>query len=283
MTRGYRARHTEVPIQPFVQRLTSRGYECDPSGSVPIARLFSYCEHQRWETMRNPELGLVEAVHEGHFFVVLEQQMERLESFGMSVPLRLEMTLEQVGRSAAWVRHALVRESDDRLLAIARVRGGWIGPNRRLARVPNRLRELAKLQGHAWEDVTSDAGTGGTPGSWFDPPTRRRTSEGLLTPPDQAPSTVCLERLVQPRDADVFSHVNAATYLRFFEDAVTPSATTWRASLRYKKEARPGQVLTIHGEENNGIWHCAATRDGELLVTAAIEAQPEPRVDEGAV
>ncbi|TNE91232.1 MAG: hypothetical protein EP330_06195 [Deltaproteobacteria bacterium] len=266
----------------FIQRLASRGYECDPSGAVPVARLFSYLEHQRWESMRDPALGLVEAVHEGHFFVVLEQQLERIQSFGMTVPVRLEMSLEQVGRSAVWVRHAIRHDDDDTLLAVARVRGGWIGPNRRLARIPNGLREAAaRAERQAWDAIDARPGTGGTPGSWFDPPTRRRVPRGLLEAPNEAPESVVTTRLVKPRDADVFSHVNAATYLRYFEDAVTPSDTTWRASLRYKREARPGDTLTVHGEKRDGVWHCAATRDGELLVTACLEAEHEPRVDQG--
>jgi acyl-CoA thioesterase FadM len=287
VAQGYVAGHTEVTISLpddhdgcFVTRVSTRGYECDDTGCVTVARMFSYCEHQRWETMREPALGLLEAVHAGHFFVVLEQQLERIESFGMSVPLRIEMTLEQVGRSAVWVRHALRRETDGALLAVARVRGGWIGPNRRLARVPDALREAAaRTTKQAWDAPMGPSATGGTAGSWFDPPTRRRAPLGLLEVPDTVPETVHAQRRVKPGDADIFSHVNAATYLRFFEDAISPGKTTWRASLRYKRESKPGDVLAIHAEPRGNTWHCAAIRDGELLVAAALEATEEPRVD----
>ncbi|MCO4745831.1 MAG: acyl-[acyl-carrier-protein] thioesterase [Proteobacteria bacterium] len=260
-------------MQPFSLKLSSRGYECDTSGTVSIAHILSYCEHQRWETMREPELGLVEAVHDGHFFVVLEQHIERLCSFGMSVPLRIEMVLDQVGRSSVWVRHALVRESDNRLLAIAKVRGAWLGPNRRLARIPGRLRDVAQLQaGVPFHEHAGEHGTGGTEGSWFDPPTKSREAQGMLAPPAVADGPIVEQRTVRHRDTDVFGHLNAATWLRFFEDAATPEHHSWRASLKYIREALPGDHLDMHVVHIDGVAWCAATRDGELLATATIEA-----------
>ena len=254
--------------------LTTRGYECDQTATVPIDRLLAFCEHQRWESMRDPEVGIVEEVHKGFFFVVLEQRIERLVSVGMAVPLRMEMTLDEVGRSTIWVRHVLRRQSDGVPVAIARVRGGWMSPRRRLARIPDALREIAKRQAAlAREELTGEEGVGGTPGSWFDPPTLSRLARGLLTPAEEPLGPVVARRMVQPRDADIFAHVNAATWLRYFEDAAGTATPAWRASLVYKKEARPGQEVCLHIAREGEVLQCAATLDGTMLVAAAIELQ----------
>lgn len=55
----------------FSTPLNTRATECGPDRWITRPHVVSYMEHCRWLWMREPDLGLVDAVHEGHGFYVL--------------------------------------------------------------------------------------------------------------------------------------------------------------------------------------------------------------------
>jgi len=226
-----------MDLAPFELSLETRGYEIDTTGTVPMAMVFRYFEHKRWTMMRDPRLGLVDAVHEGHFFVVRDQTFEILRRVGQGVPLLLRTWFVTAGRSSGSVHHEAIRVRDGAMVAHARVTGVWIGPHRKMARLPDAFRAFARAQArelHSGEPATQDppspagaAATGGRPGSFFDPPEVTHPRLGLeIAPPASPPPASAFAHPVRVphRELDVFSHVNAATWLRYAEDARVAAA-----------------------------------------------------------
>ncbi len=212
----------------FEIALRTRGYETDASTTIPIAVIFNYLEHLRWEWMHYEPLGLRSSLDAGHFFVVRDQAVEVLSAVGMRTDLRARGIVETVGRSLVHVRHELLHPNGDPV-AVARVSGLWLSPERRLVRVPDKLREYATSQVDALAAAPA-------------PPT-------IAPPEGDAPAHAhCHTITVRPSDLDRFDHVNAATYLRFFEDAALaassePRPRPMRAAIRYEREALAGDAL----------------------------------------
>ena len=278
--------------RPFEDRLVVRGYETDATGTLPMGIVFRYFEHKRWLMMRDPRLGLVELVHAGHFFVVREQTLEILRHIGQGVALVIRTRFDHAGRSTAGVAHELLRASDGALVARAHVVGVWIGPNRRMVRLPDRLRDIARAQA---DELRAHPETphrpaappraGGGASSFFDPPEIIHPGLGLDVSPPAGPPPADAYRypvVVPPRDLDIFSHVNAATWLAYADDArlaaardgalppeLGASSFNVRSTLLYRREAVLGDTLTVHA------WPVPdAPRAVALAVTRADLAEP---------
>lgn len=260
--------------EPFRVPVRTRGYECDATRTVPARVLLSYLEHLRWECMQDPRLGVVEAVHQGHFFVVVEQRIELVRQVGMGVDLQVWAALEQVGRSTGWVRHVITSPSG--VVALARVRGAWIGPHRRLARIPDRMREVAQGQaGLPLPEPVPSEGIEDSGPSWFEPPVQTWASRGLnLDPPATVDAPVVHTHVVRPSDLDIFEHVNASRYLALLDDArqrMDALGAVRRLAIRHPQEARLGDTLVIRGHRQGDRLAFSFSRDQDLLCTAALE------------
>ncbi len=289
--------------EPFELALRTRGYEADFTGTIPMPAFFRYFEYTRWELMREPRLGLLDAVHAGHFFVVRQQNVELLRHLGQGVPLIVRTWFDEVGRISATVHHEALRADDGALVAQARVTGVWIGPNRKMTKLPAKMRALAKAQIAALADgptrrgvaadVATSAAVGGQRTSFFEPLEVVHPELGLdVTPPPPTTPTEAsfhLDLIVPHRDLDIFSHVNAATWLSYCDEArhaaaragVLPAAAAAggfnvRATVKYFREAVAGDPLRVH------LWPVADTPralgfaiargpEGEISCTARVD------------
>lgn len=285
---------------PYQTVLTTRGYECDRTRTVPIPVFMSYLEHLRWEVIRRPELGLEPLLDQGCFFVVGRQAVELLVRVGLGVELRLTTRIEKVGRATAEVTHAVHRVADDVLVAHARVMGMWLGPDRRLARLPDSLREVWRQHDALPRSELSPPALTGGPASYtpsiVSPPQVVHAMCGLdgLAPPTDGPppGAWAYEMTVRPSDIDIFDHVNAASYLRFCDDARLAAAEAGalrpaagergqhpavRVAIAYHREAVRGDALTIAtwpapGERPGFLFDLRRAAEPELsLVTAHVE------------
>lgn len=212
----------------YPSELVTRGTEIDPTATVGMPVFLRYFEQLRWRFMSHPDLGLEALIHEGHFFVVRSQTVEVRQRVGQEVHLALRTRLERVGRSTAEVIHE-AHDDDGALVARARVQGVWLGPDRRMARLPDRLRQIV-THGAPGDDAGPGADlpahiaqiSGARHRSFIEPP---KIVFGPLSlavdAPDHAPERVLFSHdiVVPPRDLDVFSHVNAATWLTYADDA----------------------------------------------------------------
>ncbi len=208
----------------FESELVTRGTEIDFTATVGMPVVLRYFELLRWGAMVEPAFGLRALIDAGHFFVVRSQTIELRERIGQSIPLRMRTRIQSAGRSTATVIHE-AHMADGTLVARARVLGVWLGPDRRIARLPDHFRALVPARS-APSDV--DAGpasittiSGGIATSFIDPPRVSFSPLSLaVDAPSEALPAVFEHRLrVPPRDLDVFSHVNAATWLAYADDA----------------------------------------------------------------
>lgn len=251
----------------FERPLRTRGYETDASRAIPLAVFLEYLENLRWECLLDPAFHIVDFIRSGHFFVVRDQRVQIVRRVGMGEDLALRLHFEHIGRSLARVRHDVVRVRDGALVAQARVTGAFLGPTRRPARIPDRFREVARAMIHVASDLPPDAAapptaelSESTPPahrrapsqhatSWLDPVEDAHPATDLVeTIPDAVPSDVAhRERLViRPSDNDIFSHVNAATYLRLFEDARLRAARAEAFGTASHALARRSVRIAIH-------------------------------------
>jgi acyl-CoA thioesterase FadM len=287
----------------FAHGIVTRGTEIDWTGTVGVPVFLRYFEHMRWELMRDPRLGLVAEIHEGHFFVVREQVVEVRRRVGLGVALTLETRIVDVGRSTVRLTHMARRVADGALVAEARVTGIWMGPARRMVRLSDGFRARVR----AVQEAEHEGAIEPEPVAEVDVVARDETfARSFIAPPevvfpalgvaDGAPTTfqaaVAFEHVVvvPPRDLDVFLHVNAATWLHYCDDARVLGAAAgalapelaahgWvvRAGLFYGREASLGDRLRI------AVWWIdaaalgfACRRDGESEVLCAVRVDLAP-------
>lgn len=214
----------------FSAEIVTRGTEIDTTATVPMNAYVRYFEHLRWLVMQEPELGLVDLIHEGHFFVVRSQTIALRRRIGQGVGLHLETRFSEVGRSTARVHHTARRISDGALVAEAQVIGVWLGPSRRMARLPDTFRAAAAARMSVSSVLAADVPegparvvdtAGGSATSFTEPPLVELAPLGVAVQAPPVPAFLDYEHriIVPPRDLDVFSHVNAATFLAYADDA----------------------------------------------------------------
>lgn len=269
----------------FELPLTTRGTEIDPTATVGMRIFLRYCEHLRWTLMRDEALGLASLVEAGHFFVVRSQTLELRQRVGQGTPLSARTRLESAGRSTSSVLHVLHDATDGSLVARARVLGVWLGPDRQLARLPEVYKSAVRAQIAQHPDLAGPAplSAHGDPrddrpaaiarvqgdrlSSFFTPPrvAFHPLSLAVDAPPaPPSPPVFSHELVVPPRDLDVFSHVNAATWLAYADDArhlaaeagvLDPAVARGycvRAALFYAREAACHDRLRVSLAELDG-------------------------------
>ncbi|MFT5460150.1 MAG: acyl-CoA thioesterase FadM [Myxococcota bacterium] len=251
----------------FQVPLTVRGYECSVDRTVPLPVVLSYFEHCRWNWIQEASLGLLDGLHSGHFFVVHRQTVCLARDFGIGTRARARAVLRDVGRVQGHVEHDLVRD-DGVLLARADVTAIWIGPTGRMARLPrNTVGALTKES----LDSTTAPDIEGLEDSFLTPPERshpvvleRRVTRAVPANTERTNLTV------RPSDCDMFGHVNASNYLRFFEDQFGRAR---RADIEYRGQAVAGDTVQIRSwpvaEEQRAF---ALLRDDQVLCRAVLEA-----------
>ncbi len=246
--------------------LRVRGYECSVDRTVPLPVVLSYMEHCRWEWILVPELGLVEGLHTGHFFVVHRQTVALARTFGIGTRATVRAALRSVGRVQCEVEQEVVRD-DGVLLARAHITAVWLGPGGRMARIPDRTRAAVTD-----EPLASRAAPphDGREGSFLAP--AERTFDPVLEPlvtrevPEGADRVGLVAR---PSDCDMFGHVNGSNYLRYFEDAFGRRAL--RADVEYRGQAVAGDALTLRSwERGEGRRAFALQRGDETLCRAVL-------------
>lgn len=273
----------------FEERIVTRGTEIDRTATVSMASFLRYFEHTRWCVMQREVLGLCPLIDEGHFFVVRSQVIELRRRIGQGIPLVLTTRFLEVGRSTATVVHEALRERDGALVARAKVTGVWLSPTRRPARIPDTLRRVSRAAAlidelHGPDEAVLEAheGGGGRETSFIDPPERVFSPLSVMTePPIEPPSPpVATHVLTVPaRDLDVFSHVNAATFLHYADDArlalaeglgIEPGLARGfvaRVGLFYQREACEGDELHLEllplGPAALGVWCRRRPRSSE--------------------
>ncbi len=261
----------------FELPLRTRGTDCGPDRWVTLPAIISYMEHCRWEWLRDPDLGLAEAVHEGHGFFVITQSIAMSRRFGQGQQTTIGCALRKVGRSVAEGDQDIVRE-DGVLLARCTIRGAWMAPTGRLAKIPVKARESVT-------DVAVPSTVGkseiGDPDSLFDPPQPLRPDGFDLTIVDELPADPnaihCRTLTVRATDCDIFKHVNAANYVRYIADSLAAqgaSASVHRAELQYKGQALAGdEVDVLTWALGDDCWAAAILRDEEVLFRAVVQTE----------
>lgn len=274
----------------YFEDITSRGYEAGPSRRVPLPMVFQYMEHLRWRCIIDPASGLAPFVDQGYFFVVQKQRLVLHRAFGQDTDLRVYLMAGKIGRSAIDLTHEVRRRSDGALIASAEVTGLWLGPNRRLCRIPDALRSFAtELEGPPEPTaVQAECHADRMESSYIRPPEQVFPARGLdieaPTEADVPSDALAFEVLVRPSDLDIFAHVNAATYLRFCDDARAAAEGVWgaigrapacRAAIHYARETLEGEVLTVRSwRPTDTELSFALFAGGVLRASARMEMAP---------
>ena len=247
-------------MRTYYEDLTTRGYEADPTRRVPLPMVFQYLEHLRWRSIIDPTSGLAPFVDQGFFFVVHKQSLVLRRGFGQDTDIRVFLWPTKLGRSSIDMRHEVRRRSDNVVLAEAKVTGLWLGPTRRLARIPDALR--AFCDGLEAPEAAAPMGEENhgerLETSFIRPPDVLYPATPLSVEapahdsvPDDALEYRCM---VRPSDLDIFRHVNAATYLRYCDDARVAAegylgaagrAPSVQAALHYSRETLEAEEVHI--------------------------------------
>jgi acyl-CoA thioesterase FadM len=254
--------------------LNTRGTECGPDRWVTLPSIISYMEHCRWLWMDEPKLGLVEAVHQGHGFYVVEQSIAMNRRFGMGQKCEVRCAMTHAGRSVAEGLQDVLRE-DGVQLAHCRIRGAFMGPTGRLARLPVKTRESV-FTGEL--DGVRGTAEAGDESSLFEPPQPLRPGSLDLELPTERPEDADRYRItVRASDIDIFNHVNAANYVRFVASAlgrIGASKSIHRAHLKYSGQAVVGNVLDVLTWNLGGDVYAADIQRGdEVLFRAVVETE----------
>jgi acyl-CoA thioesterase FadM len=279
----------------FTRSVTTRGYEADASATIPIPTHLQFLEHLRWHFIQSEEAGLKTHLLEGHFPVVGVQRIELLQRTGMDTELSLHARIILVGRSQVVIEHHVIDEADKSLVAYAQVKGMWLGPNRRLARIPDSFRALGQAHmaleapEHILREVSGPREATGPlihtqPDRVVYEPTGLDLKPFVLT---EGPDLYTHRFTVRPSDIDIFSHVNAATYVRYCHDArflagcegVLRRLSTRsfrRLAIMHHAEALQGDELEIgirrlEGLDEGVSYTIRRSRDGQVLCQARAE------------
>lgn len=279
----------------YESEIITRGTEIDTAATVGMPVFMRYFEYLRWRLMAEEALGLRELIDVGHFYVVRSQTIELRQRVGQEVRMHVRTRIESVGRSTTHVLHEARDARDGSLIARARVLGVWLGPDRRLARLPDAFRVAGGVQralhvahlaaggGHTTDDPAHDAPAhiaavrGGQASSFIHP---TRVVFGPLSLAVDAPTTPppapAFEHtiIVPPRDLDVFSHLNAATWLAYADDArhVAADAGALDAAVATGYVARTAIFYGREASRNDRLRVVLAPLDGALEVTHALGA-----------
>lgn len=276
----------------FKTPVLSRGIDCDATRWITLPAAMSVMEATRWAWLCDPELGLIEELHQGHGFIVTEQRASFTRRFGIGVPCVCTAQLTHVGRVEARAYQQLM-SVDGELLAHSLVRGAWINAEGRLTRIPRALRSA--VEHLDLSEIFSEISSRTSERDPRDAHPARETS--LLTPRSplrcgrlewdqelKSPPTHPIRQHittvhVRESDCDMFRHVNASVYVRYFTDALAaqghPSSVD-RAWVSYEGQARAQDVLELRSSDLGAdVWRFELSRDTVRLVSALIEVSPK--------
>lgn len=254
--------------------LRTRGTECGADRWVTLPAIISYMEHCRWGWLAEPSLGLVDAVHQGHGFYVVNQSIAMSRRFGQGQNTQVRCVLRHVGRSVAQGDQDVVRD-DGTSLAHCNIRGAWMGPTGRLARIPTQARESVTEALLASERGEPQVGS---PDSLFEPPQPLRPGTFGLEIIDDIPAGAHRRTLrVRATDIDIFNHVNGANYVRYIADSLAiqeASPSLHRAELKYMGQAKSGDLIDVATWPlGDDVWAAGITRAGEPLFRATVQTE----------
>jgi acyl-CoA thioesterase FadM len=239
--------------------ITTRGYEMDQSGVIPLSVIASYLEHTRWQSVADSEFRLAAYWKRG---VIRAQHIEILEPVRFDTELSIDCSVGRIGRTSFDLCHRVQRAGQ--LVARATVTAVNLDEAGRPAPLDPGARELLGEP----SPLPSVALGGETPeAAW--------TRE----------ITVC------PSDQDVLQHVNHARYIDFVEDTralaaragayAGASAAAQRSArciaISYERESSFGDVLrattwTIDGADHAfGFELRRVSAELELVVRARVE------------
>ncbi len=260
----------------FQRQIMTRGYEPDCTATIPAGKILNYLEQLRWEFIRDPESGLQEHLASGHFPVLRAQRIEMVQRVGMDTPLNLFARVLKVGRNIVSIEHHVIDANTNTLVAHAIVDGIFLGPNRRPVRIPDGFRELGKYHQTLSAPKHTIASAHQPPlGGTLIHTNPERTSFAPMGLDEfyhpeaaiEAPFEWSLQ--VRPSQIDIFSHVNAATYVDMFTDALYEAsqsgqpefkdfeqASIRRLAIQYQQEA------TVHQKLVARIWPTATQEFG---------------------
>ncbi|MEQ1569981.1 MAG: acyl-[acyl-carrier-protein] thioesterase [Myxococcota bacterium] len=248
----------------FRTDLVVRGYECGPASTVGLPVVLSYLEHCRWQWILDPDLGLVDELRRGSFFVVHRATLALCRGFGIGTALTVRAALRSVSRVSCEVEQDLVRD-DGVLLARAQLTAVWLGANGALRRVPDPTRQ-AVTDAPLTATVAPPSSGGGSflspPEPTFDGPVERLVAREVPGDADERPVTVRLS------DCDLHAHLNNAAWLRLFEDALGEPVAA--ADVEYRGQAGPGDTLQLRSWPHPAGRAFAAARGDDVLCRAVL-------------
>ena len=250
----------------FSTDLVVRGYECSTRRTVGLPTVLSYLEHARWLWILEPDLGLVDELHRGSFFVVHRATLALARGFGLGTALTVRAALRSVGRVTCEVEQDLVR-SDGVLLARAALTAVWLGPDGSLRRVPEITRRAVTDEPLAAVEAPASPGREGSflaPPEWVsDPVVERLVVREVPADAEERPF------VVRTSDCDLHGHVNNAAWLRIFEDALGGPAL--RADVEYRGQAGPGDALRLRSWPHPAGRGFALQRGDDVLCRAVLQ------------
>jgi acyl-CoA thioesterase FadM len=206
----------------FERPLTTRGYEMDSTGYIPVSTLASFMEHTRWQSMQDSDFGLSRYWSRG---VLRAQRIEVLERVSFDVELVIDCVVGRIGRTSFDLCNQMRRRADGVLVARGVATAVNLGPRGRPAPI--------------------------------DP----AASELLGTPPD-FPSLVLVpapsgawtrEIVVCPSDQDIQQHVNHARYLEFVEDTRAFAVRAGAYADARERAAQPLRRIAISYEQEASV------------------------------
>ena len=281
----------------FHRHIVTRGYEPDNTATIPVCRILNYLEQLRWEFIRDPDSQLQEYLASGHFPVVRSQRIEMVQRVGMDTALELYARVLKVGRNIVIIEHHVIESKTRALVTHAIVEGIFLGPNRRPVRIPEGFRALAAHhQSLETPQHILDPAHRPAPDQTLIHTTPERTIfepmglEDFYHPEAAVQAPFESEFQVRPSQIDIFNHVNAATYVDMFTDALGEAsqqpdgpfksyadAGLRRLAIQYQQEA------TVHQKLVARIWPlerdhfgCELYRpaDGVSLCLATLHLDP---------
>jgi acyl-CoA thioesterase FadM len=205
--------------------ITTRGYEMDASGVIPLGVIASYLEHTRWQSVADSEFRLAAYWKRG---VIRAQHIEILEPVRFDTELSIDCTVGRIGRTSFDLCHGVRRAGQ--LVARATVTAVNLDEAGRPAPLDPGARELLG-----------------------EPP----ALPGITLAVEAPEAAWTREITVCPSDQDVLQHVNHARYIDFVEDTRALAAragayggaseaaqrSARRIAISYEREAAFGDVL----------------------------------------
>jgi acyl-CoA thioesterase FadM len=180
-------------VTPFNIEFSSRGYELDAEGFIPVYVMLRYMEHLRWGYSIRHLPEVVALFEEGHTFVVVSQTLRVEGDIGMAVPIRGQIWIAHTGRTSLAFHQTFHAAEGGELLAAARTTAVYLGQHGAPAPLPEYIRE--------------------------DPEPLDIPDLNQPELPEMPAATFAYSCRVRTSDLDFLGHMNQANYAAFYDDA----------------------------------------------------------------